>query len=197
MWGGGRGGAWRHRFNKCVAFCWCEGTWKITAVKGRCQWTQQRTGSNCICLPWWVNYFKKGHGLTFIQKNYINRVWHHENWTWLFGGDLERRRSFEPGVLGSRCFAAWLDTSVEGGRCLCSAADGPPEELSCEHQKIRTVLQFKPSGRIVVLRNYFVILSKACKCFFVCVLVCLCFLQMWFNPTGGCFFLLIQLKCKI
>lgn len=34
-------------------------------------------------------------------------------------------------------------------RCLCSAADGPPEEVSCEDQKIWTVLTFTPSSRII------------------------------------------------
>lgn len=150
-----------HRFNKCAAFWWCEGTWKITAVKGRCQRTQQLTGSNCICLLWWVNYFKKGHGLTFIQKNYINRVWHHENWrTWLFGGDLKRRHSFELGVLGSCCFSAWLDASIEGATLavFCSWWTSGGSELWRSEDQDCVIIQTQWQDFQNVLRNYFVIL---------------------------------------
>lgn len=159
--------------------------WKITAVKGRCQWTQQRAGSDCICLLWWVNYFKKGHGLTFIQKNYINRVWHHENWTWLFGGDLKRSHSFELCVLGSRCFSAWLDTSVDGGTLpvFCSWWTSGGTELWRSEDLDCVNIQTHRQDFRNVLCNHLVILSKAC--------LCVCFLQMRFNPIDCWLFSLL------
>lgn len=42
----------------------------------------------------------------------------------------------------------WI-RALKGERWLCSVADGPPEEVSCEDQKIWNVLSFKHSGRIL------------------------------------------------
>lgn len=70
----------------------------------------------------------------------------------------------------------WIQ-ALTGERCLCSVADGPLEELSCEDHKIWTVLAFKPSGRILENVPLFCRFVKGSKR--VCV-----FLQMWFNPVG-------------
>lgn len=70
----------------------------------------------------------------------------------------------------------WIEALTGGERYPCSGADGPPEELSCEDQKIWTVFAFKPSGRsfkmyCAVILSFFV---KGMQVLFVCLLFCTC-----------------------
>lgn len=72
---------------------------------------------------------------------------------------MKTGRDFSVGILrggralnsaSSALVASLLDwiRALKGERWLCTAADGPPEEASCEDLKIWTVLSFKHSGRI-------------------------------------------------
>lgn len=85
---------------------------------------------------------------------------------------MKTGRDFSVGILrggralnsaSSALVASLLDwiRALKGERWLCTAADGPPEEASCEDQKIWTVLSFKHSGRI--FKMYCAIILSFCR----------------------------------